>query len=73
MKEFKMVDFHAEMSLDALKVLSMFRALYEELNWKFSPWTNEVLNRCWAEIHSEHDDIRAYFGEIVAFAGKIKV
>ncbi|KAL1720654.1 hypothetical protein EV715DRAFT_249853, partial [Schizophyllum commune] len=73
MKEFKMVDFHAEMSLDALKVLSMFRALYEELNWKFSPWTNEVLNRCWAEIHSEHDDIRAYFGEIVAFSGKIKL
>ncbi|TRM60121.1 hypothetical protein BD626DRAFT_571905 [Schizophyllum amplum] len=33
LKEFKVVDFHAEMSLDALKVLSIFRAFYEELNW----------------------------------------
>lgn len=57
MDQFKMVDYNSEMSFDAVKVLSLFRAFYEELGWKFSAWADEVIERCWVEIYSEHDDV----------------
>jgi len=57
MDEFRSMDYNGEMSFDAVKILSLFRAFYEELNWKFSAWAAEVLERCWPEIHSEHDDV----------------
>ena len=57
-EEFNAVDFNAESTFDVVKVLCFFRAFYEELNWKFSAWTDEVLRRCWPEIASEHDDVR---------------
>ncbi|KAF7789227.1 hypothetical protein EIP86_000168 [Pleurotus ostreatoroseus] len=70
-EEFNTVDFNAESTFDVVKVLCFFRAFYEELNWKFSAWTDEVLRRCWPEIASEHDDVLAYISEIMAFCGKI--
>lgn len=57
MNAFHTMDFNGESSFDALKVLSLFTAVYEELNWKFSAWTDEVLDRYWPQIHSEHDDV----------------
>lgn len=57
MNEFHSMDFNSESSFDAVKVLWLFSAVFEELNWKFSPWINEVLDRCWPQIHSEHDDV----------------
>jgi proteasome activator subunit 4 len=57
MNEFQTMDYNGEMSFDAVKILSLFRAFYEELSWKFSAWTDQVLERCWPEIHSEHDDV----------------
>ncbi|KAG6866832.1 hypothetical protein C0991_008768 [Blastosporella zonata] len=70
--EFKNIDYNAEMTFDAVKVLSLFRAFYEELGRKFDAWTEDALARTWAEISSEHDDLRAYIGEILAFTQKIK-
>lgn len=54
---FRSIDFNGESSFEALKALSLFRAVYEELNWKFSAWVDEVLDHCWPQIHSEHDDV----------------
>jgi proteasome activator subunit 4 len=57
MNEFHSMDFNGESSFDAVKVLSLFQSFYEGLNWKFSAWIDEVLDRCWSQIHSEHDDV----------------
>lgn len=57
MNEFHCMDFNSESSFDAVKVLSLFSAVYEGLNWKFSVWIDDVLDHCWPQIHSEHDDV----------------
>ncbi|KAF5374850.1 hypothetical protein D9758_000077 [Tetrapyrgos nigripes] len=72
LSQFNSLDFNAELSFDVVKILSPFRSSYEELGWKFSPWIDETVERCWLEIHSDHDDVRAYIAEIFAFADKIK-
>ncbi|KAF8898398.1 hypothetical protein BD779DRAFT_1607219 [Infundibulicybe gibba] len=72
MEEFHTMDYNGEMSFDAVKILSLFRAFYEELGWKFSAWADDAVERCWNEINSEHDDVRAYIGEIFAFTESIK-
>ncbi|KAF4606976.1 hypothetical protein EYR38_001031 [Pleurotus pulmonarius] len=54
--EVKSQDYNAESSFDAIKILSPFRAFYSELNWKFSAWADEIMDRFWKEISSEHDD-----------------
>ncbi|THV06091.1 hypothetical protein K435DRAFT_44420 [Dendrothele bispora CBS 962.96] len=69
---FNSLDFNTELSFDAVKILSLFRACYEELGWRFSAWIDDTVKRCWLEIHSDHDDVRAYIAEIFAFADKIK-
>lgn len=51
------MDYNAEMAFDATKVLSLFRAFYEELGRKFLPWTDDVISQCWDEINSEHDEV----------------
>ncbi|KAF7437108.1 hypothetical protein PC9H_003942 [Pleurotus ostreatus] len=70
--EVKSQDYNGESSFDAIKILSPFRAFYSELNWKFSAWADEIMDRFWKEISSEHDDVRAYVGEMLAFSAKIK-
>ncbi|KAG5648200.1 hypothetical protein DXG03_006155 [Asterophora parasitica] len=70
--EFQNIDYNAEMSFDGMKVLSLFRAFYEELGRKFTAWADDALARSWSEINSEHDDLRAYIGELLAFTQKIK-
>lgn len=57
LQAFNDVDYNAEMTFDAIKVLSLFRAFYEELGRKFTPWADAAVHRCWAEISSEHDDV----------------
>lgn len=71
-EEFHSTDYNGESSLNAVKALCFFRAFYEEQNWKFSPWVDEAVDRVWAEISSEHDEVRAYISELLAFASKIK-
>jgi proteasome activator subunit 4 len=66
------MDYNGESSFDAIKILIFFRQFYEELNWKFSAWMDSMVQRCWPEISGEHDEVRAYVGEILAFSGKIK-
>ncbi|KAE9410746.1 ARM repeat-containing protein [Gymnopus androsaceus JB14] len=69
---FKTVDLNTEMSFDAIKRLSLFRSCYEELGWKYSAWLDGVVDRYWREIHSDHDDVRAYIAELLAFGDKIR-
>ncbi|KAI0374438.1 hypothetical protein BV20DRAFT_1049238 [Pilatotrama ljubarskyi] len=71
MEEFKIVDFNGESTFEIIQVLCFFRAFYEQLGLKFTPWVEEVLDRCWAELKCEHEDVLAYFSEIFAFCGKI--
>lgn len=56
-KEFQELDFNTGLAFDAVKILSLFRALYEELKRKFVPWSDETVERCWDEINSEHDEV----------------
>ncbi|KAJ8514936.1 hypothetical protein ONZ45_g7571 [Pleurotus djamor] len=70
--EVKSKDFGGESSFDAIKILSPFRAFYSELNWKFTPWADGIMNHYWREISNDHDDVRAYVGEMLAFSAKIK-
>lgn len=69
---FRSLDFNSELSFDVVKVLALYRAFYEELGFKFSAWSDEVVDRCWQEIHCEHDEARAYIGDILAFTDRIK-
>jgi hypothetical protein len=59
-QEFHSTDYNGESSLNAVKALCFFRAFYEEQNWKFSPWVDQAVDRVWAEISSEHDEV-SYF------------
>lgn len=55
---FDAVDFNAELSFDSVKILTLFRSFYEELGTKFNPWAEQVLDRIWPEIYSDHDEVR---------------
>ncbi|KAL4069445.1 hypothetical protein J3A83DRAFT_4095440 [Scleroderma citrinum] len=72
MEEFNLMDFNGESALDSVKVLSLFRAFYTGMGWKFVPWADDVLKRFWPEVHSEHDDVRAYVAELLSVCGGIK-
>ncbi|KAF9472467.1 hypothetical protein BDN70DRAFT_886944 [Pholiota conissans] len=69
---FTNLDFNAELSFDAVKVIALYRAFFEELGRKFMPWVDATVDRSWVEIHSEHDDVRAFISEILAFSQNIK-
>lgn len=56
-QEFCSTDYNGESSLNAVKALCFFRAFYEEQNWKFSGWMDLAVERVWAEISSEHDEV----------------
>jgi len=45
------------MAFDAVKVVRLYRAFYEELGRKFMVWADEAVEQSWAEISSEHDDV----------------
>ncbi|KAF9535513.1 hypothetical protein CPB83DRAFT_841889 [Crepidotus variabilis] len=69
---FKNLDFNAELSFDAFKVISLFRSFYEGLGRKFMPWTDGVVAHAWGQISGEHEDVRAFVGEILAFSQSMK-
>ncbi|TFK57485.1 hypothetical protein OE88DRAFT_1651225 [Heliocybe sulcata] len=72
LNEFRLIDYNGESSFDAVKTFCFFRAFYEELLWKFSPWTEDALRQCWQEISSEHDDVRAYIAQYMSFCDRVK-
>ena len=55
--EFETVDFNGESTFEIIQVLCFFRAFYEQLAIKFTPWVEDVLTRCWAELKCEHEDV----------------
>ncbi|KII93397.1 hypothetical protein PLICRDRAFT_694576 [Plicaturopsis crispa FD-325 SS-3] len=72
MEEFLATDYNSELSFDATKIISLFESFYQELGWKFSAWTDTTVERCWSEIHGEHDTVRASVGDILAFSDTVK-
>ncbi|KAJ3811833.1 hypothetical protein F5876DRAFT_38753 [Lentinula aff. lateritia] len=68
---FETADLNTELSFDAIKYLSLFRSCYEELGWKSLAWLDDAVDRYWRELHSDHDDVRSYIAEMLAFADKI--
>ncbi|KAH7914507.1 hypothetical protein BJ138DRAFT_1143879 [Hygrophoropsis aurantiaca] len=70
--QFNTMDYNGQSSLDSVKILALFRAFYQKMGWKFSAWVDVSLERFWPELHSEHDDVRAHVGELLAFCTKIK-
>ncbi|KAJ7456675.1 hypothetical protein FB451DRAFT_613190 [Mycena latifolia] len=67
------MDYDPELAFDATKIFSLFKAFYEELNWKFSAWTDGVVERCWELLPTnEHEEVRAFIGEVLAFSSIIK-
>ncbi|KAF8203239.1 hypothetical protein BJ912DRAFT_842338 [Pholiota molesta] len=69
---FTNLDFNAELSFDAVKIIALYRAFFEELGRKFMPWVDDAVERSWSEIHGEHDDVRAFISEVLAFSQNIK-
>ena len=55
--EYKAVDFNGTSSFAAVKVLSFFQSLSEEVGWRFTAWTEETLDRAWNDISSEYDEV----------------
>jgi len=70
--QFFNMDYNSQSSYDSVKVLALFRSFYSEAGWKFTDWSDSVLERFWPEIHSEHEDVRAYVAELMAFTGRLK-
>ncbi|KAJ7462702.1 hypothetical protein B0H11DRAFT_2310714 [Mycena galericulata] len=67
------MDYDPELAFDTTKIFSVFKAFYEELNWKFIAWTDQVVGRCWDQLDSnEHEDVRTSIAEVLAFSSKIK-
>lgn len=54
---FNHLDFNAELSFDVSKVIALFSSVFEVLGRKFFPWTDDMVERSWVEIHGEHDDV----------------
>ncbi|TFY83729.1 hypothetical protein EWM64_g270 [Hericium alpestre] len=72
LREFEATDYNGESSLVAVKALSFLRAFYEDEGRKFVPWADDIVRRVWPEIHSDHDEVRAYISEMLTFTNKIK-
>ncbi|KAJ7102239.1 hypothetical protein B0H15DRAFT_813790 [Mycena belliarum] len=73
MKIWTNMDYDPELAFDATKTLTLFKAVFEELNWKFTAWTDKVVERCWAQLDtSEHEEVRSFISEVLVFSSKIK-
>lgn len=59
--KFEAADLNGESTFDAVKILCIFRAFYEEMGWKSSAWMDEAVQRVWPDIVGEHDDVRPPF------------
>jgi proteasome activator subunit 4 len=68
--QFMDADWNTESSFDATRALAAFRAFYENLGWKATAWMPEAMGRAWPELTGEHDEVRAYIGELLVFSGK---
>ena len=58
-EEFNTVDFNGESTFEIIQVLCFYRAFYEQMGVKFTPWVDDTLKRCWSELKCEHEDVRA--------------
>jgi proteasome activator subunit 4 len=68
--QFHTADWNTESSFDASRALLAFRAFYEHMGWKAAAWMPDALARAWPELAGEHDEVRAYIGELLVFSGK---
>ncbi|KAJ7130046.1 hypothetical protein C8R43DRAFT_1025561 [Mycena crocata] len=66
------LDYEPELAFDTTKIFSIFKAFYEGLNWKFTAWTDQVVERCWDQLDTnEHEDVRAAIADVFVFSNKI--
>ncbi|KAF7306649.1 Membrane protein [Mycena indigotica] len=61
------MDFQPELTFDATKILSIFKAFFQELNWKFTSWMDPVVERCWKQL-----EVRNHIADVLLFASIIK-
>jgi len=66
-------DYNGESSIEASRSASFWRAMAEELGWRFGAWVDQYVERHWMELASEHDEVRAYVADALELSGKIKV
>ncbi|KAF7319927.1 Membrane protein [Mycena kentingensis (nom. inval.)] len=74
MELWETMDFQPELTFDATKILSIFKAFYQELNWKFTAWTDKVVERCWNQLVvdvNEHEDVRNHIADVLVFSSSI--
>jgi len=57
---FNNLDFNAELSFDAVKIITLFKTFWEELGRKFDAWTNKTVERAWSELHGEHEEVGTF-------------
>lgn len=43
----------------------------EQLEWKFTPWSEDILNKYWSEIGSEHEEPRAFIADALELSVKM--
>lgn len=65
-------DYNGESSFESSRSASFWRAMAEELGWRFSAWTDQWVERHWVELASEHEEVRAYVADALEISGKIK-
>ena len=73
LESFRTCDFNGELSFPSVKICSFVRAFYEEEGWRSSAWMDDILARYWAELNSEHDEVRAFIADILEYSGKVNV
>ena len=57
LESFKNLDYNAEMTFDIVKIMNLFRAVYEEMGWKFKEFADEAIQQSWGAISNHHDDV----------------
>ncbi|KAH8835425.1 hypothetical protein DL96DRAFT_1702409 [Flagelloscypha sp. PMI_526] len=72
LESFRNLDYNAEMTFDIVKTMNLFRAVYEEMGWKFKEFADDAIQQSWGAISNHHDDVRGYISELLAFSEKIK-
>ncbi|KAG9011119.1 hypothetical protein FRB94_009262 [Tulasnella sp. JGI-2019a] len=65
------MDFNAESSFEAVKIMCFVRCLVDTLGWRFAAWTPDFLALYWDNIGSDHDEVLAYIADALAMFCKI--
>ncbi|KZW02065.1 hypothetical protein EXIGLDRAFT_736784 [Exidia glandulosa HHB12029] len=65
-------DYNGESSFESSRSASFWRAMAEELGWRFAAWTDQWVERHFVELASEHEEVRAYVADSMEISGKVR-